>query len=70
MQELPIINASANNNEPRMKKPDWLRVKLPIGHNYRHVRGLVVLPIANSVRWNNFVAVNLVTLFVVAFVAD
>ena len=24
-----------------MKKPDWLRVKLPIGHNYRHVRGLV-----------------------------
>ncbi len=26
---------------PRMKKPDWLRVKLPIGENYRHVRGLV-----------------------------
>jgi lipoyl synthase len=25
----------------RIKKPDWLRVKLPIGENYRHVRGLV-----------------------------
>lgn len=23
------------------KKPDWLRVKLPIGENYKHVRGLV-----------------------------
>ncbi|HNF71928.1 MAG TPA: lipoyl synthase [Chitinophagaceae bacterium] len=27
--------------QPRIKKPDWLRVKLPIGENYRHVRGLV-----------------------------
>lgn len=26
---------------PRIKKPDWLRVRLPIGENYRHVRGLV-----------------------------
>ena len=25
----------------RLKKPDWLRVKLPTGENYRHVRGLV-----------------------------
>lgn len=25
----------------RIKKPDWLRVKLPTGENYRHVRGLV-----------------------------
>lgn len=25
----------------RVKKPDWLRVKLPIGENYRHVRSLV-----------------------------
>jgi lipoic acid synthetase len=25
----------------RVKKPDWLRVKLPMGENYRHVRGLV-----------------------------
>ncbi len=25
----------------RIKKPNWLRVKLPIGENYRKVRGLV-----------------------------
>ena len=25
----------------RVKKPDWLRVKLPIGEEYRHVRSLV-----------------------------
>lgn len=25
----------------KIKKPDWLRVKLPIGEEYRHVRGLV-----------------------------
>ena len=36
MDELPIINASQKN-----KKPNWLRVKLPIGENYRHVRNLV-----------------------------
>ena len=28
-------------NNDKVKKPDWLRVKLPIGQNYRHVRGLV-----------------------------
>lgn len=28
-------------NEGRPKKPDWLRVKLPIGESYKHVRGLV-----------------------------
>ncbi len=27
--------------EQRVKKPDWLRVKLPIGEEYKHVRGLV-----------------------------
>lgn len=27
--------------EQRLKKPNWLRVKLPIGESYRHVRGLV-----------------------------
>ncbi|TAL58773.1 MAG: lipoyl synthase [Bacteroidetes bacterium] len=27
--------------EPRPKKPDWLRVKLPTGENYLHVRKLV-----------------------------
>ncbi len=26
---------------PRQKKPDWLRVKLPIGESYRNVRNLV-----------------------------
>ncbi len=38
MQELPIINAESTE---RLKKPDWLRVKLPIGESYKHVRGLV-----------------------------
>ena len=38
MQELPIINAESSE---RLKKPDWLRVKLPIGESYKHVRGLV-----------------------------
>ncbi|MEO6584508.1 MAG: lipoyl synthase, partial [Ferruginibacter sp.] len=27
--------------EQKIKKPDWLRVKLPIGEEYKHVRGLV-----------------------------
>src|SRR5688500_3183733 len=35
MTELPIIS------EPRVKKPDWLRVKLHIGEEYKHVRVLV-----------------------------
>jgi lipoic acid synthetase len=38
MQELPIISAVV---EEKPKKPSWLRVKLPIGESYRHVRGLV-----------------------------
>jgi lipoic acid synthetase len=29
------------DEKPRIKKPDWLRVKLPIGESYKHVRGLV-----------------------------
>lgn len=41
MQELPIINSAENNTETRVKKPTWLRVKLPIGEEYRHVRSLV-----------------------------
>ena len=32
---------SAQEVTDRPKKPDWLRVKLPIGEGYRHVRGLV-----------------------------
>ncbi|MDB5277051.1 MAG: lipA [Ferruginibacter sp.] len=38
MTELPVLNEAA---EPKIKKPDWLRVKLPIGEDYRHVRSLV-----------------------------
>lgn len=38
MQELKVIDGVV---EQKPKKPDWLRVKLPIGENYRHVRGLV-----------------------------
>jgi lipoyl synthase len=50
MQELPVINkiqalnlsgSSPSGVEGRPKKPDWLRVKLPIGESYRHVRSLV-----------------------------
>lgn len=40
MNELPVVNnktVAAN----RVKKPDWLRVKLPIGENYKQVRNLV-----------------------------
>ncbi|MBS1591412.1 MAG: lipoyl synthase [Bacteroidetes bacterium] len=39
MQELPII--SNNTTVTKIKKPDWLRVKLPIGQSYKHVRSLV-----------------------------
>ena len=37
MIELPVIN----KKEPRKPKPKWLRVKLPVGENYRKVRNLV-----------------------------
>lgn len=40
MQELPVISVTANT-ETKIKKPNWLRVKLPTGEGYRHVRGLV-----------------------------
>ncbi len=40
MRELPVIS-NVNTKETRVKKPDWLRVKLPIGESYKHVRGLV-----------------------------
>ncbi len=38
MIELPIAPQS---DIPKRSKPDWLRVKLPIGESYKHVRGLV-----------------------------
>lgn len=37
MIELPVIE----QKEKRRTKPNWLRVKLPTGENYRHVRSLV-----------------------------
>ena len=37
MLELPIVESQ----ETRRRKPDWLRVKLPIGENYSKVRHLV-----------------------------
>ena len=46
MIELPIISnlpqpEVAVPERKREKKPDWLRVKLPTGEKYRHVRSLV-----------------------------
>ena len=40
MQELPVISA-ITESEARVKKPSWLRVKLPTGESFKHVRGLV-----------------------------
>lgn len=37
MLELPVVEDSKG----RTKKPDWLRVKLPIGESYKKVRNLV-----------------------------
>jgi len=36
-----MIELDVVQEKPRFKKPDWLRVKLPTGENYRHVRQLV-----------------------------
>ena len=38
MQEIVATEPAA---EQKLKKPDWLRVRLPIGESYRHVRNLV-----------------------------
>ena len=40
MQELPVISI-IDTTTTRVQKPNWLRVKLPIGEEYKHVRGLV-----------------------------
>ena len=37
MIELPVVQPKA----PRQRKPDWLRVKLPIGQEFKKVRNLV-----------------------------
>src|SRR5882757_8339362 len=36
MIELPVVSAN-----PVQRKPDWLRVRLPVGKEYAHVRSLV-----------------------------
>lgn len=42
MEELKVSACvPATSTETRVKKPDWLRVKLPIGESYRQVRNLV-----------------------------
>ncbi len=43
MIELPVIDAVIEQTEvaSMSKKPNWLRVKLPIGEEYKHVRSLV-----------------------------
>ncbi|MEZ4920608.1 MAG: lipoyl synthase [Saprospiraceae bacterium] len=38
MLDLPVIDP---NKPERTKKPEWLKVKLPMGENYRMVRGVV-----------------------------
>ncbi len=38
MIELPLADTQAT---PNRRKPDWLRVKLPMGENYKMVRSLV-----------------------------
>ncbi len=40
MRELPVVS-NISQEESKIKKPSWLRVKLPTGEGYKHVRGLV-----------------------------
>ena len=40
MQELPVIS-NISETQSKIKKPDWLRVKLPIGEHYKNVRSVV-----------------------------
>jgi lipoyl synthase len=40
MLELPVVSTDSEKTLTN-KKPDWLRVKLPIGENYKMVRSLV-----------------------------
>jgi lipoyl synthase len=38
--EIPIVDAP-QTAEQRAKRPDWLKVRLPMGENYRNVRSIV-----------------------------
>jgi len=40
MIELPIADAKPVN-DMRLKRPEWLKVRLPMGENYRQVRSIV-----------------------------
>ena len=40
MIDSPVVSTNINP-DIILKKPNWLRVKLPIGESYKHVRGLV-----------------------------
>jgi len=40
MQDISL-DTTVNPAAPVTKKPNWLRVKLPLGESYKHVRGLV-----------------------------
>ena len=39
MLELPIVDN--NTGTARPKRPEWLKVRLPMGENYRNVRSIV-----------------------------
>jgi lipoic acid synthetase len=39
MLELPVVDANTASSRP--KRPEWLKVRLPMGENYRHVRSIV-----------------------------
>ncbi len=43
MIELPVLADQKGHEKPvvRRRKPEWLRVKLPIGHEYKKVRTIV-----------------------------
>jgi lipoic acid synthetase len=41
MIELPVIGNTSPEKARHTRKPEWLRVKLPVGENYKMVRSLV-----------------------------
>lgn len=41
MIELPIVGTPELTTSQRPKRPEWLKVRLPMGENYRNVRSIV-----------------------------
>jgi lipoic acid synthetase len=41
MLELPVIAPQTTPSDARPKRPEWLKVRLPMGENYRNVRSIV-----------------------------